>query len=82
MRTNMRQHGAGVSRAYTGCCGLDLLVDQDDPGHIVVWERWESRRQYEEYLEWRDTSGTVAEIEPLLAGSPSIHYYEVAQSYP
>lgn len=70
------------TRAFAGCLGLELLVNQDDPARIVVWEHWESRGHYEKYLEWRETSGTVDEIEPMLAGPPAIHYYDTAQAYP
>ena len=33
------------TRAYDGCEGITVHVDQDDPAKIVLLERWASRFQ-------------------------------------
>lgn len=70
------------TRAYQGCQGLDLLVDQDAPERLVVLETWESRAHYERYLAWREESGTVAEVGPMLAAPPTVRYFDLDRAWP
>lgn len=70
------------TRAYAGCLGLQLVVDQDDPTRMVVLERWETRKHYETYLQWREDSGTLAQVAPLLAAPPAIRFHNIAGEYP
>lgn len=30
------------TRAFDGCLGVDVLIDTEDPTHIIAVERWES----------------------------------------
>lgn len=70
------------TRAYQGCQGLDLLIDQDAPERLVVLEKWESRAHYERYLAWREESGTVAKVGPMLAAPPTVRYFDVDRAWP
>lgn len=70
------------TRAYQGCQGLTLLVDQDQPTSFVVHEQWDTRGHYEHYLAWRHSSGTVAAIAELLDGQPLVRYFDAAATYP
>jgi len=31
------------TRAFDGCLGVDVLVDLDDPAHVVLFESWPPR---------------------------------------
>jgi len=33
-----------ATRAFEGCLGVDVLMDADNPAHIVLLERWDSSR--------------------------------------
>ena len=46
-----------VTRAFDGCEGLELLVNQDDPANLVVYERWASRAHYAAYRAFRAETG-------------------------
>lgn len=46
-----------ATRAFDGCQRLDLFVDEDDPGAIVLIQEWESRAHEERYLAWRAETG-------------------------
>jgi quinol monooxygenase YgiN len=55
-------------RSYAGYQGHLLVQDQDQPGHLIVVGRWETREQ----VDWsRDDytprSSTVQQLRPLLA---------------
>jgi quinol monooxygenase YgiN len=64
------------TRAYDGCQGVRLLIDQDEPGHIVLVEEWDSRQDHARYMEWRRTSGTSPFGPEALAAPPHIGYFD------
>ena len=64
------------TRAYDGCRGVDLYFNMDDPGNMVLVEYWDSRAHYEQYVGWRTETGVMAKIGAMLAGPPSIRYFE------
>ena len=64
------------TRAYDGCQGVDVYDNMDKGGNIVLYERWDSRPQYEKYLAWRMDSGTMDAFGAMLEGEPSIRFFE------
>ncbi len=64
------------TRAYEGCKGVDEHHNADDGCNIVLVEEWESREHYEKYLAWRTESGLLDTVSEMLAGEPSIRYYD------
>lgn len=79
--SNMKSFLAGLfpeSLAYDGCQALDLYFNTDDENQMVMIERWESRSHHEKYLAWRTETGVMDKIGSMLAGPPSIRYFEKA----
>ncbi len=64
------------TRAYDGCQSVDIYGDMDDSGHLVFYERWDSRQQYENYLGWRTETGIVEQLGAMLTAPPSIRYFD------
>ena len=64
------------TRAYDGCQGLDVYDNMDETGDLVIYERWDSRPQYEKYLAWRTETGTMDRVGDMLKEPPSIRYFE------
>ena len=64
------------TRAYDGCIGVDVQQNQDDKTNIVLVEQWESRAHYEKYFAWRNESGAMEKLGSMLAGPPSIKYFD------
>ncbi len=64
------------TRAYDGCQRIDTYVNTEDTGSVVMVEHWESRAHYEKYLAWRTETGVMDKIGTMLAGPPSIRYFE------
>ena len=64
------------TRAYDGCHGVTVHQDQDDPDVLVLVETWETREHYERYLAWRVETGLIGQLETMLAGPPSIRYFD------
>jgi quinol monooxygenase YgiN len=58
------------TRAFSGNLVTDVIVDEDDEAHWVIYERWESVEQDEAYRSYRAGEGKIVELPPLLAAPP------------
>lgn len=77
--TNMTSYLAEIfpdTRSYEGCRGIDAYFDTDNGSTIILAEHWESRPHHEKYVGWRTETGVMAKIGGMLAGPPSIRYFE------
>ena len=66
----------GDTRAYDGCEGVDVTINQDDGTNIILIEKWESRAKYEKYLGWREETGALEQLGTMLSAPPSIRYFD------
>ena len=41
------------TRAFPGCQDVTVLIDSDDPAHVIVYEIWESIEHDRAYRAWR-----------------------------
>jgi heme oxygenase (mycobilin-producing) len=64
------------TRGFEGCETLETVVDLDDPGHVMVLERWTSRDAHIAYLAWRVDSGSANGLVDVMAAPPVIRYFE------
>ena len=64
------------TRGHDGCQGLDVYDNMDETGNLVIYERWDSRPQYEKYLAWRTETGTMDRMGTMVKAPPSIRYFE------
>jgi quinol monooxygenase YgiN len=58
------------TRAFDGNLATDVLVDEDDEAHWVIYELWDTVEHDEAYRAFRAGPGKVAELPPLLAAPP------------
>jgi quinol monooxygenase YgiN len=58
------------TRAFDGNLVTDVLVDEDDESHWVIYESWESVEHDEAYRRFRAGEGKIADLPPLLAAPP------------
>lgn len=58
------------TRAFAGNLGTDVLVDQDDEAHWLIYELWETVEHDEAYRAFRAGEGKLTELPPLLAAPP------------
>jgi len=59
-----------VTRAFDGNLGTDVLVDQDDEAHWLIYELWDTVEHDEAYRKFRAAEGRLTELPPLLAAPP------------
>jgi len=81
--SNMKSYLAEMfpeTRAYDGCRGIDVYFNTENQGNMVLIEHWDSRPQHEKYLGWRTETGVMDKIGGMLAGPPSIRYFDRADA--
>lgn len=69
------------TRAFDGCEGLELLVNQDDPANFVVYEHWASLAHYERYLAFRQSSGFSASFRAMFPDPPVIRKFDLGKNF-
>lgn len=65
------------TRTFDGCLGVDVLVDAEDPAHLILLERWASAEADATYRDWRVGAGAT-NLGSLLASPPLISRFETA----
>jgi quinol monooxygenase YgiN len=64
-----------------GAIDLELVRDEDDKDRILIFERWRSRADHEDYLAWRAESGAGrAELDAVMS-SMQITYGETIATW-
>ena len=64
------------TRAFKGCEGLDTFVNQDDPGHIIMVEKWAERADHETYMKWRTEQGMFDALTDFVTAPPRFNYFD------
>jgi heme oxygenase (mycobilin-producing) len=55
------------TRAFPGCLGVTVLIDSDDPAHVIIHETWESIERDRAYRAWRATPEGASDLGSILA---------------
>ena len=58
------------TRAFDGNLRTDVLVDEDDEAHWIIYELWDSVEHDEAYRRFRAGEGKLTQLPPLLAAPP------------
>lgn len=58
------------TRAFDGNLATDVVVDEDDEAHWIIYERWDSIAHDEAYRSFRAGEGKITDLPPLLAAPP------------
>jgi quinol monooxygenase YgiN len=64
-------HALQVTSSFDGNLVTDVLVDEDDEAHWIIYELWESVAHDEAYRAFRAGEGKIVDLPPLLA-APSV----------
>jgi heme oxygenase (mycobilin-producing) len=68
-----------ATRARPGCLGVTVLVDNNDPAHVVVHETWESIEHDRAYRAWRATPEGASDLGSVVAAAPKLTLFTVAE---
>jgi quinol monooxygenase YgiN len=58
------------TRGFQGSLVTDVLVDEADEAHWIIYEVWESVEADEAYRAFRAGDGKITDLPPLLAAPP------------
>ena len=58
------------TRAFDGALVIDVLVDEDDEAHWIIYEVWDTVEHDEAYRAFRAGDGKITDLPPLLAAPP------------
>ena len=64
-----------ATRAWPGNQGIEALVDDADPCHILVVETWATTQDHDDYAAWRATPEGRSALHEVLAAKPSKQVY-------
>lgn len=66
------------TRSFEGCLGIDVCIDSEDAGNLVLVEKWVSMDHYHKYHKWREETGVLDQIRAFLDGPPNRRVLNVA----
>ena len=66
------------TRAFPGCLEVTVLIDSDDPTHVVFYETWESIEHDQAYRVWRTTPEGASNLRSILTAAPRLSRFTVA----
>ena len=81
--SNMKAYLAEMfpeTRRYDGCRGIDMFFSTENEANMVLVEHWDSRAHHERYLAWRTETGVMDKIGGMLAGPPTMRYFNKADA--
>ena len=58
------------TRAFDGNLGTDVLLDETDEAHWLIYELWDTVEHDEAYRKFRAGEGQLTQLPPLLAATP------------
>ena len=64
------------TRKRKGFQSISVHQDQDRPGRIFLWERWDTRPDYESYTNWRMETGFMEALGPFVESEPVVSYLD------
>lgn len=68
----------GATRARQGAKSIELVVNQEDSDHVVIYEVWDTKADHEAYMAWRGERGDLDALSGFVASPPTVTYYDIA----
>ena len=59
-----------ATRAWPGNEGLEVIVDDADPAHVIVVEQWATAADHDAYAAWRTTPEGASRLAEVLVAPP------------
>ena len=81
--TDMKSYLAQIlpdTRSYDGCQRIEAHFNIDEPGNVVLVQKWESRGHYKKYVRWRKETGVIDKLFSMLTGPRRVRYFERADA--
>lgn len=69
-----------VTKTFDGFQTIDLTYNVEDPSNWVITELWDSKEDYQKYLEFRQEDGTLDEVASVCTGAPSVRIFDIVET--
>ena len=69
-----------LTKTFDGFQTIDLTYNVADPNNWVIIERWDSKENYEKYLQFRQGDGTLDEVASVCRDAPSVRIFDIANT--
>ncbi|TDF34923.1 hypothetical protein EYS14_21315 [Alteromonadaceae bacterium M269] len=64
-----------ATREYEGCQGAQFGLSESENKSILLLEEWRTKETFEDYIQWRISTGDFEKLGMLLAEEPSISHF-------
>ena len=64
------------TRAHAGNRSIDILTDEEKPGHLRFSMVWDSRDHWEKFRAWCTEQGTLAQLGEYFIAPPATGHFE------
>ena len=64
------------TRRRTGFQSISVHRDQERPGRIFVWERWDTKSDQESYFKWRAETGFTEALGAFVESEPVVSFFD------
>ena len=68
-----------VTRTFDGFQTIDLTYNVEDPSNWVITELWDSKEEYQKYLQFRQEDGTLDEVASVCRDAPSVRIFDIVE---
>ena len=69
-----------VTRTFDGFQTIDLTYNVEDPGNWVITELWDTKEEYQKYLQFRQEDGTLDEVASVCRDAPSVRIFDIVET--
>lgn len=67
------------TRAFPGCLGVEVLIDESDPSRLLVFETWESFAAHDAYTHYRANDNPATELRSVVVAAPTTRRFTVGE---
>ena len=69
-----------LTKTFDGFQTIELTYNVEDPNNWVITELWDSKADYEKYLQFRQEDGTLDEVASVCTGAPSVRIFDIVDT--
>ena len=69
-----------VTRTFDGFQTIDLTYNVEDPSNWVITELWDTKEEYQKYLQFRQEDGTLDEVASVCGDAPSVRIFDIVET--
>ena len=69
-----------VTRTFDGFQTIDLTYNVEDPSNWVITELWDTKEEYQKYLQFRQKDGTLDDVASVCRDAPSVRIFDIVET--